>query len=139
MFYDLSFLLMDLDHRNLRHLANVTLNRYLDITGDVGGLAALPLFLSLRAAIRAHVDVAAVGDAWPDEEAAECVAGARAYLERAIAYLAPPPPRLVAVGGLSGSGKSRLARELASFVGPAPGARVVRSDIARKHLAGSRR
>ena len=136
VFYDLSFLLMDLDHRNLRHLANVTLNRYLDITGDVGGLAALPLFLSLRAAIRAHVDVAAVGDAWPDEEAAECVAGARAYLERAIAYLAPPPPRLVAVGGLSGSGKSRLARELASFVGPAPGARVVRSDIARKHLAG---
>lgn len=134
--YDLSFLLMDLEHRDLRYLANITLNRYLDIAGDVDGLAALPLFLSLRAAIRAHVDAAAVGAAWRDEESAERVAGARAYLDRAIAYLSPPPPRLIAIGGLSGSGKSRLARELAPFVGPAPGARVVRSDVARKHLAG---
>jgi hypothetical protein len=53
-----------------------------------------------------------------------------------LVYLSPPPPRLIAIGGLSGSGKSGLARELAPFVGPAPGARVVRSDIARKHLAG---
>jgi hypothetical protein len=134
--YDLSFLLMDLDHRDLRQLANVTLNRYLDITGDVDGLAALPLFLSLRAAIRAHVEAAAVGGAWRDEETAGRVAGARAYLDRALVYLSPPPPRLIAIAGLSGSGKSRLARELAPFVGPAPGARVVRSDIARKRLAG---
>ena len=61
--YDLSFLLMDLDHRDLRQLANVTLNRYLGITGDVDGLAALPLFLSLRAAIRAHVEAVTLGGA----------------------------------------------------------------------------
>ena len=40
------------------------------------------------------------------------------------------------VGGLSGSGKSRLARVLGPHIGMAPGARVIRSDITRKRLAG---
>ena len=48
----------------------------------------------------------------------------------------PPPPRLVAVGGLSGTGKSALARALAPDLGPAPGAVVLRSDIERKALFG---
>jgi hypothetical protein len=42
---------------------------------------------------------------------------------------------LIAVGGLSGSGKSRLAREIAPHLGAAPGARVVRTDVQRKRLA----
>ena len=54
--YDLAFLVMDLEFRGLRRLASILLNRYLDNTGDAGGLPALPLFLSTRAAIRAHVD-----------------------------------------------------------------------------------
>ena len=58
------------------------------------------------------------------------------YLNMALNYLAPEAPRLIAVGGLSGSGKSRMARELAPFLGVAPGARVVRSDSTRKRLAG---
>ncbi len=57
--YDLAFLLMDLDHRGLRRLASIALNRYLDITGDTAGLGALGLFLSVRAAIRSHVEAAA--------------------------------------------------------------------------------
>ena len=57
-------------------------------------------------------------------------------MRRAIDYLDPTPPRLIAVGGLSGSGKSRLARELAPFLGAAPGARVARTDAIRKRLAG---
>jgi predicted kinase len=48
----------------------------------------------------------------------------------------PRAPRLIAIGGLSGSGKSRLARHLAPLVGPPPGARVVRTDSTRKRLAG---
>jgi uncharacterized protein len=51
--YDLAFLLMDLEHRGLVHLANRVLNRYLDRGGDDAGLKAMPLFLSLRAGIRA--------------------------------------------------------------------------------------
>lgn len=134
--YDLAFLLMDLDARDLRRLSSLVFNRYLDATGDVGGLAALPLFLSMRAAIRAFVNAAA-SHAIEDPAAKAAAADeARAYLDRAIGYLNAPAPRVVAVGGLSGSGKSRLAREIACFIGAAPGARVVRSDVVRKRLAG---
>jgi aminoglycoside phosphotransferase family enzyme len=54
--YDLAFLLMDLGKRGLKEHANAVLNAYLDCEGSTGnlvGLAALPLFLSLRAMIRA--------------------------------------------------------------------------------------
>jgi predicted kinase len=43
---------------------------------------------------------------------------------------------LIAVGGLSGTGKSALARALAPDIGAAPGAVVLRSDVERKALAG---
>ena len=134
--YDLAFLVMDLDHRGHRRLASMLLNRYLDITADIGGLAAMPLFLSLRAGIRSHV-AALSSAAQSDAAVAEALRGeARAYLGEAYAYLEPTGPRLIAVGGLSGSGKSRLARDLAPLVGPSPGARVVRTDVTRKRLAG---
>ena len=123
--YDLAFLLMDLDHRGLRDLANAVLNRTLDLTGDADGLACLPLFLSMRAAVRAHVD-ATQGKF--DE--------GKAYLDLALDYLTPKPVCLIAVGGLSGSGKSSLARLIAPGVGRAPGAVVLRSDATRKRLSG---
>ena len=123
--YDLAFLLMDLEHRNLRDLANAVLNRTLDLSGDVDALACLPLFLSMRAAVRAHVDAAQQKF---DEGAA--------YLDLALKFLAPQPARLIAVGGLSGTGKSSLARLIASGIGRAPGAVVLRSDATRKRLAG---
>jgi hypothetical protein len=134
--YDLAFLVMDLDYRNLREFANLLLNRYLDATGDVEGLAALPLFLSLRAAIRSHVQAAAAGCQTDPEKTATLEAEALRYLDLALAYLVPRSPCLIAVGGVSGSGKSRLARGLAPLFGAAPGARIVRSDSTRKRLAG---
>jgi len=134
--YDVAFLVMDLDHRHLRSLANVVLNAYTDHSADDAGLALMPLFLSLRAAIRAHVDAATVGRLADGEQRTRCADEARRYLAEAGAYLAPTPPRLVAVGGLSGSGKSRLARALAPILGAPPGARVIRSDVVRKRLLG---
>ncbi len=141
--YDAAFLVMDLDHIGDTGAASHFLNRYLD---DIGpgpdgdeGLALLGLFFSLRAAIRAHVAATAAGTL-AGQAAAEQRAEARHYLDEAFRYLAPPSgarPRLIAVGGLSGSGKSRLARALAPFVGPPPGARVIRTDVIRKQLAGS--
>ena len=59
--YDLAFLLMDLIERGLGAAANIVFNRYLTETrrdDDLDALAALPLFLSLRAAIRAKVTAA---------------------------------------------------------------------------------
>ncbi len=136
VFYDLAFLLMDLDHRGLRRLANIILNRYLDITGDAGGLQCLPLLLSVRAAIRAHVSATAAGQQSNALDGERLAGEARSYLDLARDYLVTGKPRLIAVGGLSGSGKSRLGRELASYIGLAPGARIVRSDVIRKGLAG---
>ena len=136
--YDLAFLLMDLLQADLPRAANIVFNRWLHHSGTVAhldGLAALPLFLAVRAAIRAMV----AGQRAQGAEAAESVAAvaeARAYLAAARAYLAPPLPRAVAVGGLSGSGKSTLAAAIAPEIGPAPGAVHLRSDLIRKELAG---
>jgi len=132
--YDLAFLLMDLWHRNLRTGANIVFNRYLDLSpADESGVGLLPLFLSVRAAIRAHVLAAqslrAAGDG-------TLAAMARSYLDHAAGMLTPAPPRLVAIGGLSGTGKSSVARRLAGAIGRVPGARILRTDVLRKRLAG---
>ena len=131
--YDLAFLLMDLDHRGLRPLGNAVLNRYLEEMEDYGGLAALPLFLSLRAAVRAKVSAAALRLGGKAEGLAQ---EARRYLDQALAALDPAPARLVAVGGLSGTGKTKLAKGIAPDLGPSPGAVVLRSDVLRKRLCG---
>lgn len=132
--YDLAFLLMDLEHRGLGTLANRVLNRYLARTGEDDGLASMPLFMSLRAGIRAHVTATALERAADPALAAEMAAEARNYLDLALRFLAPPLPRLLAIGGLSGSGKSTLAAGLAPELGTRPGARVLRSDVTRKLL-----
>ena len=123
--YDQAFLLMDLEHRGLRILANALFNRMVERTGDIDGLAPLPLFLSTRAAVRAKVEASAGKDQ-----------PARAYFDFAVKAIDPPGPKLVAVGGLSGSGKTTVARKLAPAIGPAPGAVVLRSDVLRKELHG---
>ncbi|MEJ2623256.1 MAG: AAA family ATPase [Pseudolabrys sp.] len=136
VFYDLAFLLMDLIERGLKPAANIVLNRYLVERGrddDLDALAALPLFLSVRAAIRAKVTAARAKHA-EDRQAAE--QNARDYFVLSEALLEPVTPRCVAIGGLSGTGKSVLARALAPSLPPAPGAVVLRSDIARKALFG---
>lgn len=136
VFYDLAFLLMDLDRFDMRRLGSFVLNHYLDVTWDTDGLALLPLFLSMRASVRAFVAATVVASASDPEVAERQRAEARDYHRMALDYLDAPAPRLIAVGGLSGSGKSRMARELAPAVGSRPGARVIRSDVLRKRLAG---
>ena len=136
--YDLAFLLMDLVERGLTPAANIVFNRYLTETrrpGDLDALAGLPLFLSVRAAIRAKVTAAKLEQA-PAEGRAGIEASARKYFGFARALIAPAAPKLIAVGGLSGSGKSVLARALAPGIAPAPGAVVLRTDVERKTLFG---
>ncbi|MDX3910954.1 MAG: AAA family ATPase [Sphingobium sp.] len=130
--YDLAFLLMDLWQRQLGCEANLLLNRYLDLsTPDEGGLALMPLLMSVRATIRAHALAALAERQGPDSAARE---RARAYLLAAGELLKPAAPRLIAVGGLSGTGKSTIARMIAHEIGQPPGARIIRSDVIRKRL-----
>jgi hypothetical protein len=123
--YDLAFLLMDLEHSLDRAAANRGLNRYVARTGDAGLVGGLPVFLSMRAMIRAHVE-AGSGHAGR-------IAG---YLTAAAQYLQPHTPLVIAIGGLPASGKSTLARALAPLLGAAPGALVLRSDEIRKRIFG---
>jgi aminoglycoside phosphotransferase family enzyme/predicted kinase len=134
--YDLAFLLMDLIERGLQQAANIVLNRYLMETkraADLDALAALPLFMSVRAAIRAKVTAARRRHT---QARATAEQSARDYFALAKRLLAPAKPQLIAVGGLSGTGKSLLARALAADIAPVPGAVVLRSDIERKTLFG---
>jgi len=124
--YDLAFLLMDLDQRVTRSAANRVLNRYVARTGDAALTAGLPVYLSLRAMIRAHVEA----KRGQGELAARYLAAATAYLDR-------QPPVVLAIGGLPGTGKSTLARALAPGIGSAPGALVLRSDEIRKRQHGA--
>jgi predicted kinase len=132
--YDLAFLLMDLWHRNLKSEANAILNRYFwhaaDMIDELPGLAALPLFLALRAAIRAKV--AALNPVASRRAATD----ARLYFETAQEFLRSHRPSLIAIGGRSGTGKSTLAASLAPLIGRAPGALHLRSDIERKRQFG---
>jgi aminoglycoside phosphotransferase family enzyme/predicted kinase len=129
--YDLAFLLMDLDFRRRRDAAVRVLSAYLDQAartegpGLHAGLATLPLMLSVRAGVRAHVQAHSGDDA-----------AASAYLMAALQHLKPPPPSLTAVGGLSGTGKTTFARLIAPGLGAAPGAVVLRTDEVRKRLMG---
>jgi predicted kinase len=134
--YDLSFLLMDLWHRGLARHANALFNAYLAATQDLDSLAALPLFLSIRAAIRAKTAATGAGLQRRLVARRDLQAAARHYLAMARGLLEPSAPVIVAVGGLSGSGKSALAGTLAPFIGRAPGAVVLRSDEIRKRLCG---
>ncbi len=118
--YDLAFLLMDLDHRVSREAANRVMNRYVARTGDIA-VRGFAIFLSQRAMVRAHVLSAM------DQDGA-------AYLTAAQSYLDPAPSRVIAIGGLQGTGKSTIARALAAELGAAPGALIVRSDEVRKQM-----
>jgi aminoglycoside phosphotransferase family enzyme/predicted kinase len=133
--YDLAFLLMDLWTRGLKRHANLILNRYLwvcmDVEREIKGFSLLPLFLSMRAAIRAKVAVLQPG---ADHHEAE----ARRHFQAACAFLVPARLDLAAIGGLSGTGKSSIATMLAARIGRAPGAVHLRSDIERKRLHGAR-
>jgi uncharacterized protein len=112
LLHDLALPLMELWRSGLATEASILANRYVDVAPQgATGWALLPLFVSLRAA-----------------QAGDGVFAGE--------VLQPSAPRLIAIGGLSGTGKSTLARLLGARMGRAPGARILRSDVFRKRIAG---
>ncbi len=140
--YDVAFTLMDLWLIGKRDLANLLFNRYVsafsrtlpDLAAKVrDGYAALPFFMALRAAIRAHIAASQAHSGSAERDAAQA-REAQAYFALASDLLKPRGKMLVAIGGLSGSGKSTLTAALAAEIGSPPGARTLNSDRTRKAM-----
>lgn len=120
--YDLSFLAMDLLHRDLRAAANAAMNAWWDAFGeDEEALALAPFFMALRASVRMAV-LTASGE----------FAEAQAYRSLARKLLDREAPVLVAIGGLSGVGKTSISRRLAADLPGPCGARRLHTDVLRK-------
>jgi len=90
--------------------------------------------MAVRAAVRAHVIATQVEEG--SQDSTKLIAEARSYLQLAQALLTETPPRLIAIGGLSGTGKTTVAEALAPRIGPPPGARIIESDRIRKAMHG---
>jgi aminoglycoside phosphotransferase family enzyme/predicted kinase len=133
--YDVAFLVMDLIQRELPLPAWAFLQAYGELARDDAGLGLLPLFISVRAAIRAKVAGMSAAVLENAEQAAR-IEAARSYLKLAAHALAPSSPRLLVIAGRSGTGKSSVARELAPGLGAMPGAFLLRTDVIRKRLFG---
>ena len=121
---DLSFLFMDLVSRHHKDLAFVLVNRYLEKSGDYAGMRLMDLYFVYHCLIRAKV--AAIRNT----ERSLRELGYR--LSIALEWIERPSPVLIAMHGLSASGKTWLS----SQVLPRLGAIRIRSDIERKRMHG---
>ncbi len=131
--FDIAYIIMDLDARDRPDLSNRFLNAYLEQTGDWEGLQVLPLYLSRQSYVRAKVLSFLLGDPTiPEAVKADSAKTAARYYRLAWEYTRPRQGQLMLMAGLSGSGKSTAARQIAAKAG----AIHIRSDAARKHLAG---
>ncbi|MEB3293195.1 MAG: AAA family ATPase [Synechococcales bacterium] len=131
--YDLAFVCMDLDARGRKDFSNLLMNTYLEQTGDWEGAQLLPLYLSRQAYVRAKVTSFLLDDPTIPEKVKQASAKTAAdYYKLAYDYTQAQTGRIVLMAGLSGSGKSTTANQLARH----QNAIHLRSDAVRKHLAG---
>ncbi len=131
--YDVGFVVMDLIAKDCPQLANVFLNHYVEQTGDWEGLQLLPLYISRQAYVRAKVTSFLLND--PSVDAAtkqDASDRAAQYYRLAWSAVQSQAGKLYMMVGLSGSGKTTTARQLAGHTQ----AIHIRSDAVRKHLAG---
>ncbi|HEY7746844.1 MAG TPA: AAA family ATPase [Desulfuromonadales bacterium] len=129
---DLAFLLMDLDYRERRDLASITLEAYCNAgEADRELPLLLPFYKVYRAWVRGKVEALLAADTAAEGEARSVAAGrSRRYFNLALGYLCSPV--LVMTCGLMGVGKTTVARSLAAALG----ATLLRTDELRKALAG---
>lgn len=129
---EIAFLLADLESFDRPSHAQAFLGGYLARSGDYDACRFIDLYKAYRSLVRAKVVALSVGD--PEDRAAVMAAREKyaVHLGCAHRFLAPKRPLLILMSGLSGSGKTWLAKRLA----PIYGAVHIRSDVERKRLAG---
>ncbi len=129
---EIAFLAMDLDRLGAPRLADELVEAYAEISGDDDLGVFVPFYKCYRACVRGKVESLKslereVGAA--ERERAGQLASS--YFELASHYAADRSPALIVVCGLSGSGKSTVARLLQHR----KGFKVINSDRVRKRLA----
>ncbi|MFQ5548785.1 MAG: AAA family ATPase [Woeseia sp.] len=129
---DVAFLVMDLVSRRRPDLAYRFLNRYLEVTGDYGGMKVFALYFVYRCLVRAKVALIRSRERQRDSDATVDLSRVLEYCNMALRETRHRTPLLVVMHGLSGSGKTRLSSRLLSAL---PAVRI-RSDIERKRLVG---
>ncbi len=129
---EVAFLAMDLEYRGRADLADRFVNRYMEATGDYAGAAVLRFFVVYRAMVRAKVEALRVAQMPDGAERASLATECREYVALARAWAAPPHPAMVAMHGLSGSGKTTVSDAITAPLG----ALRVRTDVERKRLHG---
>lgn len=129
---DMAFLAMDLRQRGRSDLAGVLLDRWLEASGDYDGLHAWRWYRVYRALVRAKVAALRLSQssAGAADETSRRELGR--YLDEASSSTEALPGRLVLCHGVSGSGKSHLAKRLCRQLG------WVRlcADVERRRLFG---
>jgi aminoglycoside phosphotransferase family enzyme len=114
---DVAFVFMDLLAHGQARLGWRLLGRWLQGSGDYGGVPVLRYYAAYRALVRAQVAAIRAAQAPAAEAAAQARAGTALHLALARELLAAPAPVVVAMSGLSGSGKSVVAQSLAEQCG----------------------
>ncbi len=128
---DVAFLAMDLYDKGHSPLAWRMLNRWLEQTGDYEGLPVLKYYLAYRALVRAKVAAIRLGQSDLSSDAAEHQHHLLvSYVELALKLTEKNRPVMILMHGVSGSGKTFVAKQLASVLGAVQ----IRSDVERKRL-----
>ncbi|RZM82372.1 bifunctional aminoglycoside phosphotransferase/ATP-binding protein [Leptolyngbya iicbica] len=131
--FDIAYIIMDLTVAGRQDLAASFLSHYVECTGDWEGLQVLPLYVSRQSYVRAKVTSFLLGDPSIDEATKQAASDKAAkYYTLAWSYVQPQAGQLLVMSGLSGAGKSTVAKELSRQLGGI----YLRSDAVRKHLAG---
>lgn len=125
---DLAFTVMDLDSHKNQPLSHQLLNQYLEFTGDYDSLMVMRFYMIYRAMVRAKVCALRGNQAHVDRP--EIMDECYGYMQLAQKYSNPHASSLSIMCGLSGTGKTTVARGLVSKTG----AIQLRSDVERKRI-----
>ena len=128
---EIAFLAMDLAAHSRTTLASAFLNAWLCETGDYHACECLNLYEAHCALVRAKVAALNAAHA-VGHDRIQLLNRQRLFVGIASSRLLREPPLLIVMHGLSGSGKSWLAQNLAREL-PAI---TIRSDLERKRLTG---